>query len=79
MKSHEIDSAYGQQGPCLLRDLIHFNIGQSCATDSLHNIYGGTFVRTPRSVYTFLRFLSNFIETSIRIMVQKSWSIIFHS
>ncbi|CAF4452560.1 unnamed protein product [Rotaria magnacalcarata] len=44
LKPNENDHAYGQQGPCLLRDLSYFNIGQSCVADSLHNVYAGTFV-----------------------------------
>ncbi|CAF1233917.1 unnamed protein product [Adineta ricciae] len=44
-KSNEIDLACGQQGPCILRDLTYFEIGRSFPSDSLHNIYAGTFKR----------------------------------
>ncbi|CAF3312504.1 unnamed protein product [Rotaria socialis] len=44
LKPNENDHACGQQGPCLLRDLSYFNVGQSCVADSLRNVYAGTFV-----------------------------------
>ncbi|CAF4568145.1 unnamed protein product [Rotaria socialis] len=44
-KASDIDPACGQQGPCLLRKLYYFNIGPSFTTDSLHNVYSGTFKR----------------------------------
>ncbi|CAF4644078.1 unnamed protein product [Rotaria socialis] len=50
LKPNENDHACGQQGPCLLRDLSYFNVGQSCVADSLHNVYAGTFEKSMTSV-----------------------------
>ncbi|CAF3780851.1 unnamed protein product [Rotaria socialis] len=44
-KPKDIDPACGQQGHCLLRNLSYFNIGPSFTSDSLHNLYSGTFKR----------------------------------
>ncbi|CAF4743652.1 unnamed protein product, partial [Rotaria sp. Silwood2] len=37
------DEAKGHVGPCALRRLRFFDMGQSFLTDSLHNLYSGTF------------------------------------
>lgn len=36
----------GAAGPCILRSLSHFDVGQSFMFDSLHNLYLGLFVST---------------------------------
>lgn len=38
------DFMRGHLGECHLRDLRYFDIGQSFAFDTLHNLYRGTFV-----------------------------------
>ena len=38
------DFMYGHLGECHLRNLRYFDIGQSFAFDTLHNLYRGTFV-----------------------------------
>ncbi|CAF0944330.1 unnamed protein product [Adineta ricciae] len=39
------DEAKGYVGPCALRRLRFFDMGHSFLTDSLHNLYGGLFLR----------------------------------
>ncbi|CAF2104475.1 unnamed protein product [Rotaria magnacalcarata] len=39
------DFMYGHLGECHLRSLRYFDIGQSFAFDTLHNLYRGTFMR----------------------------------
>ncbi|CAF3279430.1 unnamed protein product [Rotaria sp. Silwood2] len=39
------DEAKGHVGPCALRRLRFFDMGQSFLTDSLHNLYSGTFLK----------------------------------
>ncbi|CAF4953779.1 unnamed protein product, partial [Rotaria sp. Silwood1] len=39
------DEANGHFGPCALRRLRLFNMGQSFLTDSLHNLYSGIFLK----------------------------------
>lgn len=34
----------GAKGPCVLRNLLKFDVGKSFLVDSLHNIYLGLFV-----------------------------------
>lgn len=34
----------GVKGPCVLRNLLKFDVGKSFLVDSLHNIYLGLFV-----------------------------------
>lgn len=38
------DYMHGYLGKCCLRDLQYFDVGQSFAFDTLHNLYRGTFV-----------------------------------
>jgi hypothetical protein len=38
------DKACGHFGPCALRQLAYFEIGESFCFDSLHGLYYGVFV-----------------------------------
>jgi hypothetical protein len=38
------ESECGILGPCILRQLKHFDVGSSFASDNLHNVYRGVFV-----------------------------------
>ena len=37
-------SEKGISGPCILRQLSHFDVGKSFLVDSLHNVYLGAFM-----------------------------------
>ncbi len=47
----------GHKGFCRLRDLTNFDIGQSFANDSLHNVYHGVFVSLVVFYYLILLFI----------------------
>ncbi|CAF1410154.1 unnamed protein product [Adineta ricciae] len=45
LKTNAVDLACGQRGSYILRELTYFDLGQSLTSDSLHNVYSGTFKR----------------------------------
>lgn len=50
LKSHK-NLVKGATGPCILRSLSHFDVGQSFMFDSLHNLYLGLFISTRSQSY----------------------------
>lgn len=58
-KEKHKESQMGLKRACVLRDLKHFDVGQSFLVDSLHNIYLGVFVSFVGNVHLISPFFRN--------------------
>ncbi|CAF3847057.1 unnamed protein product [Rotaria sp. Silwood1] len=62
------DFMHGYLGECHLRNLRYFDVGQSFAFDTLHNLYRGTFVRTLTAAVHATRRHALEVQTNLKLL-----------